>query len=158
MDDPDGVLQVPLWFESMFGVTQRPPMARALSLLGPLLSLDGDVVQAGASFDVDDLVWMFRVIARAMLIREPSDAAAVTARLAELAWPLRRQLSATQRNCIVDRVRATQDLLNRRRDYFEGTGQRDELKQERLKLRAIPPVLRAFTGAAPALAAGPSAF
>ena len=158
MDDPDGVLQVPLWFESMFGVTQRPQMARALSLLGPLLSLDGDVVQAGASFDVDDLVWMFRVIARAMLIREPSDAAAVTARLAELAWPLRRQLSATQRNCIVDRVRATQDLLNRRRDYFEGTGQRDELKQERLKLRAIPPVLRAFTGAAPALAAGPSAF
>lgn len=158
IDDLDGVLQAPLWFESMFGATQCPQMARALTLLGPLLRLDGDVVEGGESIDVDDLVWIFRVSARAMLDRDPTDPAGVAARMTELAWPLRRQLSAAQRGGIVDRVRTIQDLLNRRRDYFEGTGQRDELKQERLKLRAIQPVLRAFTGAAPANPADPNAF
>lgn len=158
IDDRDGVLQAPLWFESMFGATQRPPMARALTMLGPLFHLDGDAIQGSESFDEDDLVWIFRVAARAMLDRDPTDPAGVAARLTELAWPLRRQLSTAQRSCIVKRVRAIQDSLSRRRDYFESTDQRDELKQERLKLRAIQPVLRAFTGAAPAAAPGPTAL
>ena len=133
-------------------------MARALTLLGPLLHLDGDTVQGDESFDDADLVKIFRFIARAMLDRDPSDPAGVANRLTELAWPLRRQLSAAQRGCVVARVRAIQDSLNRRRDYFESTDQREDLKQERLKLRAIQPVLRAFTGVAPVTATVPTAL
>lgn len=158
MDDPDGISRVPVWFESLFGLTQRPQLAQALTLLGPLLCLKGDAVQAGDSFDEDDLVWMFRVFAHAMLSRDSSDAVGVAARLTELAWPLRRHLNSAQRNCIVQRVRETQDLLNLRRDIFEDLGLLEELKQERQKLRAIQLVLRAFAGGAPDVAAGPGAI